>query len=224
MEQVDYFLIESAENLFGLKPRILELGARIQENQSGLAIRKIFGAKNNKSNYTGVDYIDGEGVDLTSNVSKLPFADNSFSTIVAMNLFEHVEKFWQSFDEVKRLVKKDGVIICSTPFIFEIHGCPYDYFRFTPDFYRNVFKDFKFVVIGWVGDEKMPKNVFAIASNDLIVKNNFNAFYSMMQSKYNSDISSFRKLKNRLRSYVCGAFFRNSIRNFYSLTFELYEN
>lgn len=103
MENIDYFFVESAHDGFNLQTKILEIGSRVQENQAHLGIRQIFASKNDKREYVGVDYINGEGVDLISNVQNLPFPDNYFKTIVAMNLFEHVEQFWHAFDETIKI-------------------------------------------------------------------------------------------------------------------------
>lgn len=224
MENFDYFILQTAEEEFNLKPKILEIGSRIQENQSHLAIRQIFGNKNNKDEYIGIDFIEGPGVDMVENVQNLPLADNYFNTIIALNLLEHVEQFWLAVDEIKRLIAQTGIIILSTPFIFEIHGCPHDYYRFTPDYYRGVFKEFNYVIVGWIGDEKMPKNVFCLASDNPLIKNKYESFYKNLERKYLDDIRLTEYIKFKLRSFVCGNRFKNVFRHFHSLTCDLKEN
>jgi len=57
-----------------------------------------------------------------------------------------------TFSEIKKIVKKNGNLIGSTPFIYQVHGAPNDYFRFTKDFfYENLKRDFKKIYIKQLG-------------------------------------------------------------------------
>ena len=63
--------------------------------------------------------------------------DNSFDTrydfAVIFNVLEHVLKPNLAIKNLSKILKKNGKIIGSTPFIFRIHGAPKDYSRFTKD-------------------------------------------------------------------------------------------
>jgi len=171
MEKIDYLFMEAASESFNLKPKFLELGSRVIGNQKELSARNVFdiGLNGNKDyigvDYIGVDYIDGEGVDKVCDVRRLPFEDQSFNTIIAMNLLEHVQQPWLALEEIKRVLSKEGVVILATPFCYEIHGCPYDYYRFTPSFYLDMFKEFKTKITVTVGYRMRPKMVYFIGGN-----------------------------------------------------------
>ena len=46
--------------------------------------------------------------------------------------------------EIYRILKKEGVFIGSVPFIYQIHGAPKDYFRFSKEFIKINLKKFRF--------------------------------------------------------------------------------
>ena len=52
--------------------------------------------------------------DLEKN-PKLPFEDQSFDCIIAMDVLEHLNNRHEVMEEIKRLIKKDGLIIISLP-------------------------------------------------------------------------------------------------------------
>lgn len=80
-----------------------------------------------------VDYF---GVDITSNVfrkikgfqpekfveadisKKIPFPDNKFDYIFALEIMEHVEFPTRMLSEIKRVLKDDGVLILSVPNVY----------------------------------------------------------------------------------------------------------
>ena len=52
--------------------------------------------------------------DLNDSID-LPFENNSFDVVVAQEIIEHIENPWQLFRRAKKLLKKDGILIVSTP-------------------------------------------------------------------------------------------------------------
>lgn len=60
-----------------------------------------------------------------------PIADATYDHVVALNLFEHIYRFQNAFSESARVLKSGGTLVCSTPFVFHVHGSPDDYFRYT---------------------------------------------------------------------------------------------
>ena len=49
--------------------------------------------------------------------------------------------------ELNRILKKDGLLIGSTPFLYQVHGAPNDYLRFTKSYLISEFKKKKFKAI-----------------------------------------------------------------------------
>src|SRR3972149_8836515 len=82
--------------------------------------------------------------DVYSDITALPFKDESFDPILCTQVLEHLfNPFW-SFDEMKRVLRCGGVIIIGTPLIYWIHEAPVDYFRYTKYFYQKLAKMYDF--------------------------------------------------------------------------------
>ncbi len=85
-------------------------------------------------------------------VEKLPYDKESYDVIVLDQTFEHLKHPWVAVEEVRRVLKKDGICICTSVFMYPIHhGGNYgDYYRFSPDGFRAIFEGFKIVSSdGW---------------------------------------------------------------------------
>lgn len=91
--------------------------------------------------YVGIDLESGPGVDLVlSSPYVLPLDDQSVDLIVSGQAFEHVEYFWQSFEEMHRVLKPGAMIFLIAPSRGLEHKYPQDCWRFYPDGYRALAK------------------------------------------------------------------------------------
>jgi SAM-dependent methyltransferase len=61
----------------------------------------------------------------------LPFKDEYFDSILCTEVIEHVFNLPHILEELNRVLKKDGVILITCPFVWNEHGLPYDYARYT---------------------------------------------------------------------------------------------
>ena len=89
--------------------------------------------------------------DLTK---KLKIPKNKYNNILLFNVLEHLPKYDLAFSEIHKTLKKGGYLIGSVPFIYQVHGAPSDYFRFTRDFLNlnlvsNKFKKIKIIALGY---------------------------------------------------------------------------
>ena len=84
---------------------------------------------------------------------KLKFKSNFFDNILILNVLEHLDKYDLAFKELRRILKKGGLLIGSTPFLYQVHGAPDDYFRFTKTFFEKKFSinGYKIVVLKCLG-------------------------------------------------------------------------
>jgi SAM-dependent methyltransferase len=69
---------------------------------------------------------------------RLPFADESFDTVLNIQVLEHTPEPQALLTEMSRVLKKDGLMILSVPFCFRLHEEPHDYFRYTPHGIRTM--------------------------------------------------------------------------------------
>ena len=78
---------------------------------------------------------------------KLKFKSNYYQNLVIFNVLEHLSNPTKSLKELNRILKKGGLLIGSTPFLYQVHGAPNDYLRFTKNYLISEFKKKKFKAI-----------------------------------------------------------------------------
>ncbi len=84
--------------------------------------------------YIGVDFVDGEGVDVVlDDPYQLPFRDESVDIVVSSSCLEHSEMFWLLFLEMLRVLKPNGLLYLNVPTNGSFHRYPVDCWRFYPD-------------------------------------------------------------------------------------------
>jgi SAM-dependent methyltransferase len=95
------------------------------------------------------------GCDLVFDIQKpFPLKTGSFDVVSSFNVFEHIFGFHNAFSETSRVLKKGGKIVFAVPFLYQIHGSPDDYFRYTESALRellaiNGFKVEKITPLGY---------------------------------------------------------------------------
>ena len=97
--------------------------------------------------FIGFDIAEDEGVDFVGENWDLPFKDDEFDGLISTQVLEHTAKIPETVQEIKRVVKNDGLVFVSVPFVFPEHGIPYDFYRFTRYGLKEVFKDFEIIEI-----------------------------------------------------------------------------
>ncbi len=113
--------------------------------------------------YVGCDMRAGPGVDQVQNLHNLDIPDNSVGCIVCMDTLEHVEYPRKAMLEIHRVLKPNGIAVMSSVFEFPIHGYPNDYWRFTPNGFRSLFKPFKSSLVYAYGrNELSPQTVAGV--------------------------------------------------------------
>lgn len=91
--------------------------------------------------YTGLDLSPGPGVDIVlADPYRFPLRSGTFDLVVSGQAFEHVEMFWQSWLEMLRVTREDGLIFLVAPSRGPEHRFPQDCWRFYPDGYRALAK------------------------------------------------------------------------------------
>lgn len=83
--------------------------------------------------YIGIDMSSGPNVDIVCNNSDTPFETGSIDIVVSSSCLEHDECFWETFLEMCRIVKVDGLIYINAPSAGPYHGYPGDCWRFYKD-------------------------------------------------------------------------------------------
>jgi ubiquinone/menaquinone biosynthesis C-methylase UbiE len=73
----------------------------------------------------------------------LSLKDKSFDVVICVELLEHCHTPERVMGEIFRILKKKGICILSTRFIYPIHGDPYDFYRFTKNSLSLLFQRFR---------------------------------------------------------------------------------
>ncbi|MBU3926059.1 class I SAM-dependent methyltransferase [Patescibacteria group bacterium] len=95
-------------------------------------------------NRTAVDIINHKDVDVVADVHNLSmFKDAEFENVLCTEALEHFYNPFLAISEIKRVLKKNGILILTTRFIFPLHEVPNDYFRFTEYGLKYLLKDFE---------------------------------------------------------------------------------
>jgi SAM-dependent methyltransferase len=189
---------------FPLPGPILEVGSYQVAGQEEMAnLRGLFAGRD----YLGIDRRPGPGVDQIADVEALPFADSSFGTVIAMNTFEHVPRFWLGFEEVHRVLRPDGALFLSCPFYFHIHDHPSDYWRFTPDALELLLRDYTTRVLGWHGPAKRPASIWALAFREKaapVTPAQFDRYRLLLRRYARQPLPLRRHWRYRLGRLLCG--------------------
>lgn len=88
----------------------------------------------NVDQHLGVDWPNSGhqlNVEAYADVQSLPFADQSFDTLLCTEVIEHLPQPWKAMNEMARVLKPGGHLILSAPFVHIHHEFPHDYYRFT---------------------------------------------------------------------------------------------
>jgi SAM-dependent methyltransferase len=198
-------VVRAFSETFTMPGPILEIGSYQVEGQESLGdLRGLFPGRE----YVGLDMRPGPGVDCVASVESLPQADASIGTVVAFNTFEHVRRFWRGFEEIRRVLRPDGVLLISCPFYFRIHQYPQDYWRFTPAALEVLLEDYPSKILGWHGATQRPAHVWAMACREghaPIADRQFQ-HYRRLLAEYarQPDTSWTRRLRYQLARLCCG--------------------
>ena len=129
--------------------KIIEFGAEPNSNKNFSNLAK-------KSKVSKIDFSDKylkhkEVIKVDLN-KKINIRNNTYDTVLFFNVLEHLIEIKNARDEVYKIIKKNGRLIGSTPFLYRYHGAPSDYYRFTNSFYKIFLsKKFKSVKVKNLG-------------------------------------------------------------------------
>jgi SAM-dependent methyltransferase len=86
-----------------------------------------------------------------------------FDVVLCLNVLEHVFDFQKAVDNIRRSLKKDGVLYLAVPFCFPLHDEPGDFWRYTEHALRIILKDFNNVQIKHQRSRILPTGYFVTA-------------------------------------------------------------
>tara|TARA_A100001011_G_C14209363_1_gene799205 strand:+ start:254 stop:775 length:522 start_codon:yes stop_codon:yes gene_type:complete len=138
---------------------ILEIGSGSQKrNQS---MKKLF---QNANSFLQTDINKEYGhhyLDIT-NISNI---HKKFDLVLCTNVLEHIFEIELAISNLTALVKQDGYLIISMPFIYPLHDEPEDYWRLTEHNLRNLFSDFLIEDFQHTGLRQFPSQYILLLKN-----------------------------------------------------------
>jgi len=85
--------------------------------------------------YIGLDHPgtlhSKKNIDIFAIADDLPFKNNAFDSVLLTQVIEHLENPLTVLSEIYRVLKSDGTVIISWPFVYPIHEAPRDFYRYT---------------------------------------------------------------------------------------------
>ncbi len=161
------------KNLHLLNGDVLDIGC------GRMRYKEIILTGKNVKSYTGLDLEPGKfGYDSKADIywdgRKIPITDNTYESAIIFEVLEHCADPLIVVSEAFRILKPRGIILFSTPFLYQLHGIPHDYQRLSPFglkalFSKAGFTDMKIFGSGswdgslgqmisiWVSHRPMPK-------------------------------------------------------------------
>jgi len=104
------------------------------------------------SSYVGLDY-DKDGTnknphaDYMYDGNVLPFENNIFDSCICSQVFEHVFNPDQFLKEINRVLKSEGILLMTVPFVWDEHDQPYDFARYSSFGLRYLLENSGFEII-----------------------------------------------------------------------------
>ena len=77
----------------------------------------------------------------------LPYEDDSFDCVAFDQVLEHVRKPWVCVNEAHRVLKPGGIVIITSPFFYQEHPHPTDFWRFTTDGLSVLVENFSKIIM-----------------------------------------------------------------------------
>lgn len=78
-----------------------------------------------------------KGADVQADAARLPLRADSFDGVICAELLEHVPDPLPVLSEARRVLKRGGHLFVSAPFLYQLHGDPHDFGRYTDSYWRQ---------------------------------------------------------------------------------------
>ena len=86
-------------------------------------------------------------IDFFYDGKTIPFENNTFDSILSTEVFEHVFNLPELLSEINRVLKSDGILLITCPFIIAEHEVPNDFARYTSFGIKHLLNDAGFEII-----------------------------------------------------------------------------
>ena len=91
---------------------------------------------------------------------KLPFKDSSFDYIFSSEVLEHVFNINEIMSELNRVLKINGKMLITLPFVWGEHEQPYDFARYTSFGLKNILEKNGFEIVQHIKTTTFIETIF----------------------------------------------------------------
>jgi SAM-dependent methyltransferase len=92
------------------------------------------------SNVVNFEIVPYDTTDVLGIGEELPFQDESFDAVFSLSVLEHVRDPFRCAQELTRVLKPGGELLCAVPFLQPLHGYPGHYFNMSHQGLRSLFE------------------------------------------------------------------------------------
>lgn len=96
---------------------------------------------------TSFDIDESLKPNIVGDICDYDFANRKFDVVVLSEVLEHLHSPHLGLKNIHSILKENGILILTTPFVLPMHERPHDYFRFTRYGLEFLLKDFRSVQI-----------------------------------------------------------------------------
>jgi SAM-dependent methyltransferase len=132
-----------------LNPRVLIIGGATV----GAGIRDLLADK--RIEFVESDVVIDERTSLVCDAHTLPFADQSFDGVIVQAVLLYLPEYRRCIEEMLRVLTPGGAVYSEMPFMEQIVGGAYDFYRFTLTGHEYNSRDFERVSSGITGGPAM---------------------------------------------------------------------
>ena len=118
-----------------IRGRVIEFGAepKSKKNFSSIAKQEKISKVDFSDKYIRKKGVINADLNFVNKIKK-----NHYHTVMLFNVLEHLNNIDNAKNEIWKILKKKGLLIGSTPFLFKYHNAPSDYLRFTSLFLKFI--------------------------------------------------------------------------------------
>ena len=174
--------IESFAASIPEKKRVLDVGCGLKPYESYFS----------HCTYIGIDVAESgreasnKTYDYAFDGVNIPFENGSYDVVLCTEVLEHAINPSALLKEMHRVLKLDGVLFLTVPFIWGLHEVPYDFRRYTIFGIKTELENAKFEVCM---QEKLTSGIDAI---EMLMASEINNFMRHLINKETADSFRFR--------------------------------
>ena len=143
--------------------RLLDFGCGSKPYRSYFKVDEYIGLDTDNSGHSHKN----ENIDVLYDGKKIPFDDNSFDYIFSSEVLEHVFTIDEIMHELNRVLKTNGKMLITLPFVWGEHEQPHDFARYTSFGLKSILEKNGFEILEHIKTTTYMETTFQILTSYL---------------------------------------------------------